>query len=342
MKITTNHYAYQNGRDLCEYTLENDNGMQVKLLNYGATIEQILLPAKNGKKENVIMSLPSPQDYSKERNFLGGTVGRIVGRVRKGQWKHGNQILQLPLNDGNNHIHGGTGIDTMVWDARLTLNQEAGFALITFSLFDPDGHNGYPGNMHIEASYDLDNDNTLSYNIYAVSDQLTLFNPTNHIYFRLDGPKSNVEDLELQINADYYLPLDQESLPYQGMKAVDNTVFDFRKPTKLATVLNSNDPEILREHGLNHPFILNAGFENIAKIISHKNKRQMTMSSNAPSVVVYTANHFNHSGIAQSLGQFDGITLEAQVPPAPNSNLGAITLVPGDSFNRQTSWHFDF
>ncbi|WP_276804446.1 aldose epimerase family protein [Lactobacillus hominis] len=341
MKITTRHYAYYQGQDYCEYILENDNGMIVKLLNYGATLEQVLLPTENGLAENVIMSLSKPEDYSKQRNFLGGTVGRVVGRIRKGKVNLGSKTLQLPINDGNNHIHGGTGIDTMVWNAQVNLNQDAEFAQVKFTLVDFDGHNGYPGNLKIEVSYTLDNDNCLDYNIFANSDKVTVFNPTNHVYFRLDGPNSDIKNLQIRIDADYYLPLDDESLPYMGMKAVSNTIFDLRKPTHLGKILDSSCKEIKNEHGLNHPFILNTD-KNCAKIFSSKTNRTMTMTTDAPSIVVYTANHFNHTGIAKNLGQYDGVTLEAQNPPAPDSNLNASILIPDDDFMRSTTWKFDF
>ncbi|WP_297817621.1 aldose epimerase family protein [uncultured Lactobacillus sp.] len=333
MKIETNHYAYQNGKDYCEYTLTNDNGMVVKLLNYGATLKQILLPNKDGQLENVILSLPTALDYSKERNFLGGTVGRV---------NLGKHTLELPINDGNNHIHGGSGIDTMVWNtSKLRVEEDAEFVQVTFSLIDFDGHNNYPGNLKIEVTYTLDNDNCLDYNIFAFSDQLTIFNPTNHVYFRLDGPNSDVKDLQMQIDADYYLPLDNESLPYLGMKKVTNTIFDMRKPTRLGDILDSKEPEIRREHGLNHPFILNSQ-RSCAKIISPKTGRKLTMTTDAPSVVVYTANHFNHTGVAKNIGRYDGVTLEAQNPPVSGDDLNASLLVANDSFIRSISWTFDF
>ena len=85
MKIQIKKYGYLQGKNLCEFTLTNDQGMQVKLLNYGATAEDVLVPLKNGEERHVILALNKPEDYDKERNFLGGTVGRIAGRVYRGQ-----------------------------------------------------------------------------------------------------------------------------------------------------------------------------------------------------------------------------------------------------------------
>lgn len=327
MKTSFRKYGRKDNQDLCEISLENDHGMEIKVLNYGATLEKVLL-----NKENMILTLNSREDYSKERNFLGGTVGRICGRVRLGQWRHGHQIQQLPQNDGKNHIHGGRGTDTKIWDFKLKNSDQV--AQANFFLFDVDGDNGYPGNMKLHATYKLDNNNNVSYKLTAVSDQLTIFNPANHTYFNL-GEKA--ADLELQLVADYYLPVDEDGLPNQGMKNVKDTVFDFRKKKKVSTALNSDDNQIKLRNGLDHPFILN-GMQPSAILTS--TKHQMIMTTNAPAIVVYTANHFNHTGVAKNIGQYDGITLEAQCPPAERTDLSEITLLPYEKFERKINWNF--
>ena len=192
MKTSFEKYGRKDSQDLCEISLENDYGMQVNILNYGATLEKVLL-----NQENMILTLNSPEDYSKERNFLGGTVGRICGRVRLGQWRRGRQIQQLPQNDGKNHIHGGLGTDMKIWSFKLKNSDQE--AQADFFLFDADGENGYSGNMKLHARYKLDNENNLTYILTAVSDQLTIFNPANHTYFNL-GEKA--DDLERQLAAD--------------------------------------------------------------------------------------------------------------------------------------------
>jgi len=336
MDVQVTKYAHQNHQDYCEITLCNNNGMQVKILNYGATLEKILLP-RNGKLENVILSLDSPADYSKKRNFLGGTVGRIVGRVRLGQWQVGQHILQLPLNDGHNHAHGGQGTDTRVFRFRPHLTPD--YAQVCLTLFDPDGRNGYPGNLKITVTYTLDNQNQLAYEVQAYTDKVTIFNPTNHVYFRLDGDQTTIKDLNLQINSNDYLPLDTESLPSIGRKSVRNTPFDFRKGQRLGDVLNTDNAEIKAEHGLNHPFILN-GKVPAATLTSPTKHISMRLTTSAPAVVVYTANHFNHSGVAAHIGQYDGVALESQVPPQESTDLTPLILMPNEKFNRWIHWQF--
>ena len=328
MKTNFVKYERKDNKDLCEITLENDAGMAVKVLNYGATLEKVLL---NG--ENMILSLNSPEDYSKERNFLGGTVGRIAGRVRAGQWKHGNEIHQLPLNDGDNHIHGGIGTDMHVWDFRPSCDSE--HARVDLTLFDPDGNNDYPGNLKLHARYELDNENNLHYLLEAVSDKLTIFNPVNHTYFNLG---ERAEDLNLQMNADYYLPVDEAGLPDRGMAEVAGTAFDFRKTKRIGDALNSDDSQIKLRNGLDHPFILNGN--NPAALLS-SNKHRLIVKTNAPALVLYAGYHFNHTGIVNNIGQYDGITFEAQCPPAEGNDLGQITLLPFEKFKRTVDWKFE-
>ena len=328
MKTNFVKYERKDNKDLCEITLENDAGMAVKVLNYGATLEKVLLDG-----ENMILSLNSPEDYSKERNFLGGTVGRIAGRVRAGQWKHGNEIHQLPLNDGDNHIHGGIGTDMHVWDFRPSCDSE--HARVDLTLFDPDGNNDYPGNLKLHARYELDNENNLHYLLEAVSDKLTIFNLVNHTYFNLG---ERAEDLNLQMNADYYLPVDEAGLPDRGMAEVAGTAFDFRKTKRIGDALNSDDSQIKLRNGLDHPFILNGN--NPAALLS-SNKHRRIVKTNAPALVLYAGNHFNHTGIVNNIGQYDGITFEAQCPPAEGNDLGQITLLPFEKFKRTVDWKFE-
>lgn len=341
MKVLVRKYGMLGSKDLCEITLINDNDVHATILNYGATLERFEIPVPTGR-ENIIMSLETPEDYAKERNFLGGTVGRVAGRIRDGIWKHGSHTTQLPLNDGKNSLHGGgqLGLDNRPWDFKVYSDDKK--ASVQFTLFDPDGNSNYPGNMKIITTYCLDNDNNLHYNITAYTDKMTLFNPTNHTYFRLDGPHANVEDLNLQINADYYVPVDDTTMPVAGIKKVDNSIFDFRKSKRLGDVINSKDEHQIKvRNGLDHPFILN-GHGPAAVISSNKSNRKLIMTTDAPAVVVFSANTFDHKGATRNLGVHDGVTLEGQVAPENGHDLDAFILMPGEKFQRNVNWKVEY
>ena len=336
MDVSVEQYGQYQGQNLYELTLTNDQGMVVKLLNYGATLEKVLLPEADGL-HNMVLSLPTREDYSKERNFLGGTVGRIVGRIRGHVWQHGDVKVDLPMNEGKNHIHGGDdGLDRQVYNFRT--EQTASTASASFTFVDPAGHNGYPGNLKLQVTYTLTNANALQYRVDALSDEETLFNPTNHTYFALDQP-ATIDETVLTIPADAYKPLDAEHLPDQGWQPVAGTVLDFRNGQKLGDVIHTRADQITSERGINHPFLLKNGKALAAKL--QTKNHTMTLVTTAPSVVVYTANHFDGTGVAHNIKQFDGVALECQYPPVSGSDLSAITLLPGEPFTLANTWTFE-
>lgn len=336
MEIKIEKYGQYLEKNLYEFTLINNQGLVVKLLNYGATLEKVLMPSKAGL-QNMVLSLPSRLDYSKERNFLGGTVGRIVGRIHGHTWNLGNKKVVLAMNEEKNHIHGGIdGLDQQVYNFQFKKSSKE--IEVTFIYLDPAEHNSYPGNVKVKVKYILNNNNQLKYQIRALSDETTLFNPTNHTYFALDQP-NNISDTTLTIAADYFKPLDNEHLPYKGWQSVDKTAFDFRNGPKLANVINSDDSQILAEGGLNHPFLLNNGSDFAAKLETAEHA--VTVKTTAPSVVVYTANHFNKTGIANNIDKFAGVALECQYPPVSGSDVSAITLLAGEEFYLENIWNFE-
>ena len=336
MDVSVEQYGQYQGQNLYELTLTNDQGMVVKLLNYGATLEKVLLPEADGL-HNMVLSLPTREDYSKERNFLGGTVGRIVGRIRGHVWQHGDVKVDLPMNEGKNHIHGGDdGLDRQVYNFRT--EQTATTASASFTFVDPAGHNGYPGNLKLQVTYTLTNANALQYRVDALSDEETLFNPSNHTYFALDQP-ATIDETVLTIPADAYKPLDAEHLPDQGWQPVAGTVLDFRNGQKLGDVIHTRADQITSERGINHPFLLKNGKALAAKL--QTKNHTMTLVTTAPSVVVYTANHFDGTGVAHNIKQFDGVALECQYPPVSGSDLSAITLLPGEPFTLANTWTFE-
>jgi len=320
-----------------EVTLINQHQMQVSLLSYGASIQKISIP-DHGHFTNIVLSLPQPTDYLKARNFFGATVGRVAGRLPGHQWQLGDQTIDLVANDGPNHKHGGLqGLDQQLFDIAAI-----GDNWITFVVLDSNGHNGYPGNLKLTVTYTLTDTDTLQCQLHASCDQTTLFNPTNHTYFALDGPQSTIEGLQVQVAANYYQPVTPAHLPLDGWHTTANTVFDLSQPTDLQSILTSSNSQIKQEHGFNHAWLLNQQANFAAKLSSPKTNRSVTMTTDAPAVILYTANHFNHTGLTADIGQHGGITLETQSAPLANNNWSTITLVAGESFTRTTSWHFDY
>lgn len=337
MKIQTEKITEIDSNELFEITLISPSGMQVVFLNYGASIEKFLIPTETGLK-NMVLSLPEPVDYLRERTFLGAAIGRVAGRIRQGQWASNNQLLQLEVNEGRNHLHGGfSGFDTAFWDFETTSDEVQ--ASVTFTRIDKALRNGYPGNLTVSFQYTLAG-NELTLEIRAQSDERTLFNPTNHVYFNLSA-EATIENHWLAVNSNSYLPLDAESLPTGEVMKVTGTAFDFRASKKLGDIFVSTDEQLIEQAGLNHPFLLEAGSEQVVLSLP-KEKRSVAMTTSAPSVIIYSGNHFGKTPIAgHDLPQYAGIALEAQFPPTADNQLNEIVLEAATPFYSWTKWKFE-
>ena len=186
MKVSETIIGQVHGKEVVAYTLTNPNGISLTAMTYGATITELLMPDKNGKTENVILAMDSLDDYVTHRPYYGATIGRVAGRITKGAFDLDGTAHQVVVNEGGNQLHGGpTGLDTLVWDAEVQASADE--ASIHFTTIDADGANGYPGTLSVTVSYTLTSDSEWKVTYRATTDQATLFNPTNHVYFNLSG-----------------------------------------------------------------------------------------------------------------------------------------------------------
>lgn len=274
--------------------------------NYGASIIDIQTPDKDDCWGSIIVNYPQATDYLKTRSFLGASVGRVAGRIKNGCWGE----IQLEQNEEINHLHGGTiGFDNVFWESTMT--SDASSTSIIFSKFFPDSQGGYPGNLEMTITYTVKLDGTLTITFNGISDQVTLLNPTNHVYFNLSaGMESTIYTHDLSIDSNYFLPLDTQHLPtgelYFKKYLTENQ-------ENLGSILSLNNQHILLEDGLNHPFILNKNTTSNV-ILSHKNSgRKVEITTSYPCAVCYTGNHFNdekfkkHCGIAIECQNFPDV-----------------------------------
>lgn len=288
--------------NLIEYTIQNEE-FRVRLLNYGATLRSIELLDDTGNFENIILAHPNNRDYLKERSFLGASIGRVAGRIRKGEWKK----QQLNQNEGNNHLHGGdSGFDNVYWEAGISQDETS--VTVSFSRSFPSGLSGYPGNLAMTIHYIIYKNKELKIIFEGRSDQETLLNPTNHAYFNLSGGRETVASHELFLASQYYLPLDQEHLP-TGEVLRKNKLLGQTK--LIGDILKSSHLEIRQEDGLNHAFLLEKASNPSVILTCSTNNRELKITTSYPSVVCYTGNHFDGT----FLDKHAGIALECQNIP---------------------------
>ncbi|WP_223589050.1 aldose epimerase family protein [Neobacillus bataviensis] len=314
MKVIHESFGQIDHQTVLSFTLVNDNGVEVTAINYGCIITKIVVPDKNGNYENVVLGHDSLNDYLKDPYFLGAVVGRVGGRIKGGSFKLDGQSYTLAKNDGNNHLHGGIkGLDKVVWDAEV---MEEG---VRFSYFSPDGDEGYPGNLHIQVTYTLNNNNEFTIHYASQTDKKTLLTVTNHAYFNLSGDlKRDIVNHTLTIKSDQFLELDQEFIPTGIFVDVKNTPFDFTSERIIETGIASDHPQnVLVGNGYDHPFLLKTNHDNEIVLKDPDSGRVLTIETDEAGVVVYSGNSLKTEGEFRGTpsGKHLGICLETQGMP---------------------------
>ena len=338
----------KDGTPIVQTILKNDNGMEVRFISYGATITDIVVPDRNGKKANVALGFGNIADWeAKNKNYgLGAIMGRYSGRIAGAKFSIDGKEYKLTQNDGKNTLHGGPGgFDSRVWDVRPFQIGKAVGAVV--SLNSPAGSQGFPGNLAVHVLYTLRNDNGLEIDYDARSDAPTMINFTNHTYFNLAGAGSgSVLGQQLQIFADRRVDTDAGGIPSGQYVPVAGSPFDFRQPTAIGA--HMGDPAV-GERGWNHTWWLDNQRGDLAKLagrlIDPVSGRVMEIVTTEPSLVAYAAGYFSGEDKgAQGVlyKRHDGIALETQhLSNAPNNPALPSTLLrPGEVFRSATIYRF--
>lgn len=338
MKITDFGYT-KNGEKVKKYTLSGGR-TEVDIIDYGGTITAIRTPDKDGKIVDVCLGYDTIDEYMDNGGYIGALIGRVGNRIGGGKFTLNGENIQLALNDGANHLHGGmVGFDKKVWNATVE-----GEKLI-LDTFSPDGEENYPGNLNVKVIYTLiDDELTIEY--FAQSDKDTLCNLTNHCYFNLEGNGKDVYEQELFLDADYITPVDSGLIPHGELMAVKNTPFDFTNFKKIGKDIYADNEQLKFCGGYDHNFCLNTNgqFKTFAKAYSEKTGIEMECKTNLPGVQLYTGNFLDgvkgkNGAIYNKRGAF---CLETQVyPNAINCpEYPSYVLKKGDKYHTKTSYKF--
>jgi aldose 1-epimerase len=227
------------------YTISNDRGMEVKVTNYGGIITSITVPDQHGRPGQVVLGFDSLKEYLNPHPCYGVTIGRYANRIAKARFFLNGREYRLAANEGQNHLHGGRkGFDKVFWQAKAISSGENSALLLNYLSFD--GEEGYPGNLSVSVTFSITENDALKIDYRAMTDRSTVLNLTNHSYFNLsDRGSSDILGHELQIDADYYLPIDREALPLGATREVAGTPFDFRKSTPIGRCIGEKDEQLL-------------------------------------------------------------------------------------------------
>ena len=336
------------GREVEAIDLANGRGMRVRILTYGASIQSVLVADRDGAIADVALGHATLDDYLSQPQYLGATVGRVANRIAGGRFTLDGRDYRLPLNDGANTLHGGRrGFDKANWAvARL------GDGSVTLRHISPDGDQGFPGTLTVDATYRLSEDDALSVEYLAATDRPTLVNLSNHAYWNLAGEGSDRGAMGhlLTIAADHYLPTDAGSIPTGEIRPVEGTPFDFRRPTLIeARLRDGSDEQIRIGRGYDHNWVAAPAVADeprpVARLEDPVSGRCMVMSSNQRGLQFYSGNFLDGTSSGKSRRLYrmgDAVVLEPQMfPDTPNRpDFGSIRLDAADTYRNFISWRF--
>ncbi len=285
------------GFEVERITVENSRGLEICFLSVGCVIEAIMVADKEGNRENIVLHYDQVKTYLENPDYFGSIVGRTAGRISEGRFVLDGVAYDLERNDQNYNLHGeSSGLHIRNWKPELIEQENA--AGVTFSLSSPDGAGGYPGNVDLQVSYLLDEENTLHMTYEGKTDKKTVLNMTNHSYFNLSGNlNKQVFDHRLWIDAQQFVPIQENGCPVGLLAGVDGTAFDFRTEKSVGQDIGANETQILRGSGFDHPFLLEKKGPFQIKMTHPASGRFMKVWTDQDAVVLYTANHLDHKAV---------------------------------------------
>ena len=335
----------EDGKKVDAYILTNKNGLQAKIITYGAMLTEMHVPDKNGNLGDVVFGHDKLEDYLDGHSYFGVTTGRVANRIAKGKFTLDGHEYSLATNNDPNHLHGGIeGIDKKVWAAREVRSKEG--EAVAFSYVSPDGEEGYPGELKMKVTYTLTNDNELRIDYLATTNKATPVNLTNHAYWNLAG-KGQILDHVLQLNADHYTPVDKTGIPTGEILKVDE-VMSFLKPTKIGARID--DAKLAGEPGgYDHNYCLNkiefGKISMAARVEEETSGRTLEIFTTEPGIQFYTGNFLNGTEIGKGGWKYEfrnAFCLETQhFPDSINQpHFPSTVLRPKEKYTQTTIHKF--
>ncbi len=337
------------GREVYSYTLSNESGMKVKIIELGATIVKLKVADRRGCFTDVVAGYDDLYSYVNADGYQGAVIGRYGNRIGNGRFTIDGKEYNLYVNNGKNSLHGGKyGFNSKVWTAKTYDSDEPRLVL---SYTSADGEEGYPGNLEVTVTYTVTKDNGLSINYRATTDKKTPINLTNHAYFNLGGYASgSVHSHTLTLDADTYLLTDKSLLPTGEIQSVDETPFDFRTPKEIGRDINMDDTALIYAGGYDHCFNFVGGKTDSpvkrGELYHSESGRLMELYTDQPCVQVYTGNFVNNpkypfKGGYRQVPQTH-VCLETQCMPdsVNHDNFTNVILDVGEVYSTTTIYKF--
>ncbi|TWT49389.1 Aldose 1-epimerase precursor [Rubripirellula amarantea] len=343
MKISKAPFGEFEGKAVDLFTLENDNGVTMKITTYGGTVTSIVTPDKDGNLSDIVCGFDSldsyfADEYKTNSPYFGCLVGRYAARIKDGKFTVDGTEHQVATNDGPNHLHGGVkGFDKRVWDVAST-SEDSDSVALKLSLNSADGEEAFPGNLNVVVEYRLTNDNEIRINYQAETDKTTPVSLTNHTYFNLNGFKDKVLDHVLHLKSDRVLVPDETNVPVGDEESVAGTAADFNEPKRIGDAFDELPLGFEHFYAFSKPV---GALEKVAEVTEPTSGRKLEVLSTEPGTLLYTGRYTSDNLKRENgdqFGQFRAFCIEtSKYPNGPNiDNAPKSVLKPGEKYDETT------
>ena len=325
------------GTQVSAWTLTNENGLQAEVLDYGVIIRSVTVPDKNGNPVDVVLGYDTLEEYVADDCYLGATVGRVANRINGASFSLNGKTYTLYANNGPNHLHGGKqGFNKRIW-----FGEQIGNALV-FSRISADGEEGYPGNLSIQVCISWQ-ENSLTIQYEAQTDQDTVVNFTNHSYFNLNGAgNGNINQHIMQIAADRYTLNGPDCAPTGQIVPVEGSAMDFRSAKPIGQDAEKDEPCVKYFNGYDSNFVISG--HPFATAVGNETGITLIADTDQPGVQLYTANALTDrkGKDGKDYGFRSGFCLETQHFPDSihHPEWPTCILRAGETFRSFTTYRF--
>lgn len=335
----------QQGDSTALFVLNNNNGMEVCVTNFGARIVSVMVPDRDGIMRDVVLGFDNIQDYQNVKSDFGASIGRYANRINQGRITIDGETIQLPQNNYGHCLHGGPN----GWQYKVYKPVEVTRNSISFSLFSPDGDENFPGNVNAKVSYTLTDDNAIRIQYGATADAKTVINMTNHSYFNLSGNPSNPAiDHILYINASNFTPVDSTFMTTGEIAAVEGTPMDFTTPKAIGRDIENPYQQLRNGKGYDHNWVLDTKGnvnELAAKLSCPSTGIAVEVYTNEPGIQIYTGNFLKGNVVGKNGVAYPcraSVCLETQhFPDSPNKpQWPSVLLEPGQKYYSECIYKF--
>ena len=334
------------GKQTHLYTLTNKNNMEVCITNFGGRIVSVNLPDKGGVPRDVVLAFDNIDDYQNNASDFGASIGRYANRIAGAKFELEGTTYDLLANDGDNCLHGGP----KGWQYKVFEGKQLNEQLVQLSLDSPDGDMNFPGNVQVQVTFTLTDDDAIDIKYSATTDKATVINMTNHSYFNLSGdPTKDITDHLLYVNADNFTPVNAKLIPLGNIDSVKDTPMDFTTPKPIGQDINQTGFEQVKlGNGFDHNWVLNTNgdiTQLAAKATCPTTGISVEVYTNEPGIQVYTGNFLNGKVIGKhgiAYNQRTAVCLETQhFPDSPNQRqFPSVVLLPGQTYNSECIYKF--